>query len=304
MEFTKEKARHLTYLAKIRPRPSEVQNVLTFTVEKFTDAMRMEYMAFADDHKLQHSWAALLGWWRFRKHSDDKTAVQSLKRTMEIKKREEYTLYHNNIRHHKQRRRSPPSAASPVAASPDDDDETTPPPPPPPPSPPKKKKDPTTNIIVQKLIMRMAPRDWYEFLQKHEYQAATLLPDLRKFLHTKYINEENTKNRDKYGRLCNLAEYPLVHRPYEEDFSAKRKLTFDSNSPQDQPNFRQPSSFIQGKFAGSQFPVYMSKEKYVQTCLTPQPFRLPCGYLTETIPENPPCKLYRINEGGKIVEVK
>ena len=138
MEFAKEKKRHLTYLGKIRPRPSESQHVLTFTVEKFTDAIRMEYMAFADDHKLQHSWAALLGWWRFRKHSDDKTAVQSLKRTMEIKKREEYTLYHNNNRHHKQRRSPLAAASSPVAASPDDDETT--PPPPPPPSPPKKKK--------------------------------------------------------------------------------------------------------------------------------------------------------------------
>ena len=166
-----------------------------------------------------------------------------------------------------------------------------------------KKKDTTSNIIAQKLIMRMSPRDWYEFLQTHNHQATTLLPDLRKFLHTKYINEENTKNRDKYGRLCNLAEYPLVHRPYEEDFSAKRKLTFDPKSPQDQPNFTQPSSFILREFAGSHFPVYMSKDKYVQS-LKPQPFRLPCGYLTESIPEDPPYTLYRINEGGKMVEVK
>ena len=139
MEFTKEKARHLTYLAKIRPRPSEVQNVLTFTMEQFAndETTRLEYMKFIEEHKLQHSWAALLGWWRYRKHSDDKTAVQSLKRTMEIKKKEEYTLYHNNNRHHYKQRRSPltAAAASPVAASPDD--ETTPPPPP---SPPKKKK--------------------------------------------------------------------------------------------------------------------------------------------------------------------
>ena len=150
----------------------------------------------------------------------------------------------------------------------------------------------------------MSPIDWYEFLLKHEYQAATLLPDLRKFIHSKYIHEENTSNRDKYGRLCNLAEYPLTHRPYEEDFSAKRKLTFDPSSPQDQAKFRQPSSFIQREFAGSHFPVYMSKEEYVTKCLTPQPFRLPCGYLTETIPKDP-CeyKLYQINEAGRMVEV-
>ena len=234
----------------------------------------------------------------------DKETLQSIKRSMEIRKRNKYTLLAT--------RRQCKKKHSPIRIHDDTDDEDTPPPPPPPPpraspkaspppspppSPPKKKDN--NNIIVQKLIMRMSPRDWYEFISTHEHHASTILGDLRKFSHSKYIHAENTGKRDKWGKLCNLAEYPLVHRPYEEDFSAKRKLNFDPISPQDQPNFTQPSSFIQREFAGSQFPVYMSKEKYVKTCLTPQPFRLPCGYLTETIPQDPPYKLYRINEGGK-----
>ena len=111
-----------------------------------------------------------------------------MKRTMEIKKKEEYTLL-NTCR--KQKLHSPPLA---VAASPanitiedDDDDEGTPPPPPPPkpppppPSPPKKEDTSpprTYNIIVQTLLMRMSPRDWYEFVITHSKHAQTLLPDL------------------------------------------------------------------------------------------------------------------------------
>ena len=154
--------------------------------------------------------------------------------------------------------------------------------------------------------MRMSPRDWYEFLLKHEYQAATLLPDLRKFLHTKYIHEENTHNRDKYGQLCNLAEYPLTHRPYEEDFSAKRKLTFDPNSSIDQPKCNKPDTFINRPFSGSVFPAYMSKEEYVYKCLTPHNIILP-SYVDdryERITTNPTDPgLHRINEHGKMVQV-
>ena len=131
MEFAKEKKRHLTYLSKTRPRPCESQNVLTFTVKEFADEIRLEYMTFAEEHKVQHSWGALLAFWRYRHHTTDKTAIQSMKRKMEIKKKEEYTLYHNN-RRLKQQRSSPPPLASPDAAA----SETTPPPP----SPPKKKR--------------------------------------------------------------------------------------------------------------------------------------------------------------------
>ena len=314
MEFAKEKKKHLTYLKKIRARPLEVQNVLTFTVDQFENETRLEYMAFVETNKLQHSWAALLAWWRYRKHTPyDKSTIQSMKRRMEIKKKEEYTLL-NTSRKLKERPRSPPLAtvASPPKILPttnkthsDDDDDDAPPPPPPPSSPPKKKDSPT-NIIAQKLIMRMSPRDWHEFLQKHEYQAATLLPDLRKFLHTKYIHEENTSNRDKYGQLCNLAEYPLTHRPYEEDFSAKRKLQFDPTSPIDQAKCNRPDTFINRSFSGSVFPAYMSKEEYVYKCLTPHDAILP-SYLDnryELITTSPTDSgLYRINEQGKMVQV-
>ena len=319
MEFAKERKKHLTYLKKIRARPLEVQNVLTFTVDQFENETRLEYMAFVETNKLQHSWAALLAWWRYRKHTPlyDKSKIQSMKRRMEIKKKEEYTLL-NTSRKLKERPQSPPLAtvASPPKILPnkkthshnDDDDDKGPPPPPPPPSssPPQKKKDSPTNVIAQKLIMRMSPRDWHEFLQKHEYQAATLLPDLRKFLHTKYIHEENTGNRNKYGQLCNLAEYPLTHRPYEEDFSAKRKLEFDPTSPIDQPKCNRPDTFINRSFSGSVFPAYMSKEEYMYKCLTPHDVILPSYVdnryeLITTSPADP--GLYRINEHGKMVQV-
>ena len=166
----------------------------------------------------------------------------------------------------------------------------------------------TDNIIVQKLILRMAPRDWYEFLLKHDHQAATLLPDLQKFLHTKYIHEENTHNRDKYGQLCNLAEYPLTHRPYEEDFSAKRKLNFDPKSSIDQAKYNKPDTFINRPFGGSILPAYMSKEEYERKCISSQRFFLPSYYDNGEIyidqsPADPPYGLYRINEGGKMVQV-
>ena len=86
MKFAKEKKRHLAYLVKIRPRSSEIQNVLTFTVQEFTNETRLDYMVFVEENKVQHSWAALLAWWRYRKHTTDKTTIQSMKRRMEIKK--------------------------------------------------------------------------------------------------------------------------------------------------------------------------------------------------------------------------
>ena len=272
-------------------------------MQQFSDDKRLEYMSFVEDNKLQHSWAAILAWWRYRKHTDmDKTEIQTVKRAMEIKKREEYTLL-NTCRKHKSRQ-SPPLAVepSPSKLSNKDDEET---PPPPPPSPPKK-KDITDNIVVQKLIMKMSPQDWFEFVLTHDQHAQSLLPDLRKFIHTKYIHAENTMKRDTYGKLCNIAEYPLTYRPYEEDFSAKRKLTFDPEK--DKANFLQPSTFIQRKFGGSHFPVYMSREEYTKLCLTSQHVILPNihdngGLEIDTIPHNPPHILYRINEVGKMVEV-
>ena len=155
--------------------------------------------------------------------------------------------------------------------------------------------------------MKMSPQDWFEFVITHDQHAHSLLPDLRKFIHTKYIHAENTKKRDTYGTLCNIAEYPLTYRPYEKDFSAKRKLTFDPEK--DKANFLQPSTFIQRKFGGSHFPVYMSTEEYTKRCLTSQHVILPNihdngGLEIDTIPHNPPHNLYRINEVGKMVLVR
>ena len=142
MEFAKEKKKHLAYLNKIRPRPIEQQNVLTYSMQQFSDDKRLEYMSFVEENKLQHSWAAILAWWRYRKHTDmDKTEIQTIKRAMEVKKREEYTLL-NTCRKHKSPH-SPPLAVDPsppkIPPNKDDDERTPPPPPPPPLSPPKKK---------------------------------------------------------------------------------------------------------------------------------------------------------------------
>ena len=316
MEFSQEKKKHLAYLGKIRPRALEVQNVLSYSVQQFSEEQRLEYMSFIQDNNLQHSWAGMLAWWRYRKHTDmDKTIIQAIKRTMEVKKRQDYTLF-STCRKHKSRHSQTlavdpsPTKLPNTRNEDDDDDEGTPPPPPPPPppSPPTKKKDDT--IILQKLIMRMSPRDWYEFMLMHDQHTQSLLPDLRKFLHTKYIHEENTSKRDKYGQLCNIVEYPLTFRPYEEDFAAKRKLTFDPTQSIDQANYNKPKTFINREFAGSTFPVYMSSEEYTDRCLTSHHVLLPNiddnGALEiDTIPQDPPpYGLYRINEVGQMVVVK
>ena len=273
MEFAKEKMKHLTYLKKIKPRALEVQNVLSYSVQQFSEEIRLEYMTFIEENKLQHSWAAILAWWRYRTHTDmDKTVINAIKRTMELRKRQDYTLF-TTCRKQKSRQ-SPPLAVDPsppkipsTKDEDDDEDEGTPPPPPPP-SLPKKKDIGTNNIVVQKLIMKMSPQDWFEFVLTHDQHAQSLLPDLRKFIHTKYIHAENTKKRDTYGKLCSIAEYPLTYRPYEEDFSAKRKLLFDPKQSTDQAQCNKPQTFIQREFGGSQFPVYMSKEEYENTCLS------------------------------------
>ena len=137
--IAEEKKKHLTYLRKIKPRALEIQNVLSYSIQQFPEEKtRLEYMSFVEENDLQHSWAAMLAWWRFRQHTTDmdKSVRTAIKRTMELKKREEYTLI-NTCR--KQKSRSPPQAvaASPAAAK-DDDNERTPSPPPPP--PPAKKK--------------------------------------------------------------------------------------------------------------------------------------------------------------------
>ena len=53
--MAEERRKHLTYLKKIKPQPAEVKNVLTYTVQEFSDTMRLEYMAFVEDNSLKHS---------------------------------------------------------------------------------------------------------------------------------------------------------------------------------------------------------------------------------------------------------
>ena len=114
----------------------------------------------------------------------------------------------------------------------------------------------------------MSPRDWYEFLLTHYQHAQPLLPDLRNFIHTKYIHEESTQK----GKIwTTLADYPLSY----EDFSAKRKLTFDPKRPEDQTGCHKPKTFINRNCGGSHFPVYMSAEEYTQKCHTSQHAILP-----------------------------
>ena len=144
-----EKKKHLKYLRKIKPRELEVQNVLSYSIEQFPEEKtRLEYMSFVEENNLQHSWAAMLAWWRFRPHTTDmdKSVHTAIKRTMELRKRKEYTLL-NTCR--KQKTQSPPLAvgASPTKIQDETtDDERTPPPPPP--SPPKKK------MLVPTLLYR------------------------------------------------------------------------------------------------------------------------------------------------------
>ena len=113
--ITEEKKRHLRYLRKIKPRELEVQNVLSYSIEQFPEEKtRLEYMSFVEENNLQHSWAAMLAWWRFRPHTTDmdKWVRTAIKRTMELKKRQDYTLFSTCRRKHKSRQ-SPPLAVDP-----------------------------------------------------------------------------------------------------------------------------------------------------------------------------------------------
>ena len=49
----------------------ERQNVLTYTVESYSTEVRLEYMRFADDRKLDHCWLGLLSWWNHRVHDKE-----------------------------------------------------------------------------------------------------------------------------------------------------------------------------------------------------------------------------------------
>ena len=54
-----------------RPSEYEKQNVLTYTVETYSTQMRLEYMAFVEDIKIEHCWLGLLTWWNHRHHDNE-----------------------------------------------------------------------------------------------------------------------------------------------------------------------------------------------------------------------------------------
>ena len=49
----------------------ERQNVLTYTVEKYSSEKRLEYMRFTENIKIDHSWLGLLSWWNHRLHDKE-----------------------------------------------------------------------------------------------------------------------------------------------------------------------------------------------------------------------------------------
>ena len=53
------------------PSEYEKQNVLTYTVETYSNQMRLEYMAFVEDIKIEHCWLGLLTWWNHRHHDNE-----------------------------------------------------------------------------------------------------------------------------------------------------------------------------------------------------------------------------------------
>ena len=61
----------VSQLRHIIPSDYERQNVLTYTVETYSTQMRVEYMAFAEDLKIDHCWLGLLSWWNHRHHDKE-----------------------------------------------------------------------------------------------------------------------------------------------------------------------------------------------------------------------------------------
>ena len=49
----------------------ERQNVLTYTVESYSTEVRLEYMRFTEDIKIDHCWLGLLSWWNHQSHDKE-----------------------------------------------------------------------------------------------------------------------------------------------------------------------------------------------------------------------------------------
>jgi len=61
--------------------------------------------------------------------------------------------------------------------------------------------------LTRTIIDKMSKTDLREFNMRSKPKK-TLIENLELFLHEKYCNAENTPDRERYGRLCNLVEYP------------------------------------------------------------------------------------------------
>ena len=61
--------------------------------------------------------------------------------------------------------------------------------------------------ITSKIVKKMSRKDLLEFYAR-ERPLPTFIANLRVFLEAKYVEAENTMNREYYGNLCNLAHYP------------------------------------------------------------------------------------------------
>ena len=63
----------LRLLKEIKVSEYEIQNVLTYALQTYSTDIRLEYMAFVEDSKIEHSWLALLSWWNHRHQEKDTT---------------------------------------------------------------------------------------------------------------------------------------------------------------------------------------------------------------------------------------
>ena len=61
--------------------------------------------------------------------------------------------------------------------------------------------------LISKILEKLSRNDLNEFNQRAKPKK-TFMGNLRLFLHEKYCNAEDTLNREYYGNLCNLTEYP------------------------------------------------------------------------------------------------
>ena len=139
------------------------------------------------------------------------------------------------------------------------------------------------SYVVRSVVRNMSEDDWCEFLIKRKY-GRTLIEELQSFLNEKYCNEEYTLRQNHYGRLCNMAMYPLYHPPYEEDFSARGGVPSSWRVPQ--------KTFFRREFGDGSFPVYMSEDEYDRLFekrdICVEDHSQPSGYYnTYIIPEYP-----------------